>query len=440
MKVSYWTSTGFKFFFSVMIFSYGIQLLMFYFVSDDPIIWNFSRPSFLFYFSLVYFTAFFVLFTLNAFKSNKLDLSSKLLLRFSIFLSKFLKLFWFKFRFIHVLLFLVSSIFWIKSGLANYRYDGEVVSDKLTPELLIGMLWKVFFFADFWFHISLVFLQKKKSKYKWKYLINISFLLTLTGTTSALYFLIHSLFVYFPNSFHKGLNISIIKTLTKRKYNILKYSIVLPALLIIPLIGYHYGEVIKTNEEISFSERFSESDSQDLIKLFFVQRFSTTFYGHTYLLDKVDYDFNDYIDHINIPFENFLYRLDVISGRGFNLNKPKIASINQLNYETILAFDHDKTSGASPGLIPGFMYLLNPWLAFIVAAFFLAKISILINHCIPKSTFFYSSLSLLVLLDLVKAAVLVFNPLDAVFFNLIFFLGLIGALYNIKKTKINKYL
>ena len=86
------------------------------------------------------------------------------------------------------------------------------------------------------------------------------------------------------------------------------------------------------------------------------------------------------------------------------------------------------------------MYFFNPWLALIVAAFFLAKISILINHCLPKSTFFYTTFSLLVLLDIVKAAVLVFNPLDEVFFILIFFIGLTGALYNIKKTKINKYL
>ena len=169
-------------------------------------------------------------------------------------------------------------------------------------------------------------------------------------------------------------------------------------------------------------------------------RFSTTLYGHTYLLDKVDYSFDDYIRNINIPYKNFLYRLDALSGRYLNLNKPEIASINQLNYETILAFGHDKTSGASPGLIPGFMYFLTPWLAFILAAFYLAKISILINHCIPKSTFLFATFTFLILLDLIKAAVLIFNPLDAVFFNLIFFLGLIGILYNIKQIKTNKNL
>ncbi|MDA8958845.1 hypothetical protein N9F11_00340 [Akkermansiaceae bacterium] len=435
MGIGYWLSNGLKVLWSVLIFSYGLQLLLFYFVSDEPVIWNFSRPNFSFYASLIVFFGCFILFTFRAIHLKKLGLVSKILLKVSVSLSKVLSLFWFKYRFLHVYLYLVVGVYWLGAGLAHYRYDGIAISDKLSVEILIGMLWKVFFIADFWFHVILRVLGKKNHKYKHKRLINFTFLLTLTGTTSVVYFVVHSTFVYFPKFFIRILKISIRDVIFRNKVVLIRIVLFIPIALVLASTAFHYGELIKTKNEQTFVDRFSSSESLASIKRFLVQRTSTTLYGHTYLWGQEDLGLSDYKNNLKIPFSNFLYRADILCGRPFGVSKPEIASINRLNYTTISAIEPDKTSGASPGLIPGFLYIFPSWLAIIVAAYVLSKVAILINLCISDLTFITVSFTVFIFLDLTKAVILVLNPLDQVFFFFLFFLGLNGILYRVKKGR-----
>lgn len=431
--------TGNKIFFSFLFFTYIIQLFLYYFISDDPIIWRKSEPSVYFYFSLLLFYMFFYFITFNSFKKKRFSFLEKILLRISLHLSKFIEVFWFKYRKIHVAFFFISSLLWFRQGLAGYRYDGVNIGDKLSVELVAGMLWKIFFYMDFWYHLTTEVIGGKKKRYKQKYLINISFLLILSGTTSAIYFLINFLYVYFPTNFIKTISISIKEVLTKKPYKLVKVTLIFSFVLSMLLYTYHAGEIIKTQRDMSFQERFKNRESLNSIKLFFVQRLSTTLYAHTFLIENLDYNIEDYYKNLNIAVDNFIYRVDVISGKMLNVDKPNLASINRLNYITIMNVEYDETSGASPGLIPGFLYIFPPWIAVLVSAWVLGILSILINLCIKDATFIYSSITMFLCLDLFKAIVLALNPLSTAFFQVIFFLGLVGVLYK-QNYKISKVL
>lgn len=412
-----------------------VQLILYYFVSDDPVIWHNSEPSIFFYTTLFLFSIFFCAITYRSLKEGEGVLLNQILLKLSIGLSGFVELVWFRIRGLHVLFFFVSSVLWFREGLADFRYDGVNIGEKLSPELVAGMLWKIFFYMDFWYHLTLSLTNSKRIDYKWKYIINLSFLLILSGTTSAMYFLIHFIFVFFPSFFVKTIKVSFLNLVKTKPLNLIKVVTSFFLFVVLILYAYHVGETIKTGRELSVEERFQSSGAAEELKLFFVQRFSTTLYAHTYILEEKEYEINDYINHMNIPIDNFFYRTDLVLGRPFNVEKPEMASINRLNYINVLAFGHDETSGASPGLIPGFLYLFPTWLAIFISAFVLGAISILINFCIKRATFLYAAVTMLLVLDLFKALTIALNPLSTTFFQIFFFFGLVGLLY--KNNRLN---
>ena len=201
-------------------------------------------------------------------------------------------------------------------------------------------------------------------------------------------------------------------------------------LLCAGLYAYHVGEIIKTNN-ISLAERFTSSQSLTFLHWFFQQRFSTTLYGHTYLMNNITFSLSENWSNFWIAGENLFYRLDVLGGKMFGMEKPDYATLNQLHYDTLLITGKNETSGASPGLIPTFLYILPKWLGVLVAGLVFSIYMNLINLVLPKATFFFCSITILLQLDLFKAFGEAFNPVSTTFVQLLFFIGIVGYLHKV---------
>lgn len=419
--------TAIKILLSYLIFTYGIQLISNRYKSSIKNIWNNSEPDFLFFLSLIVFVSVAYGFTINFDKTANVfsRLVRTIIVKLSFIYDK-----WIQIRPFFILIFATASILWIKQDLASYRYDGVNMGDKLSPHLLLVVTGKLILFTDLWFYIThSINLKEGRIKYPLGIVVNIGLLLSLTGTTSALLYVVHSAIVFLPKASYRILTTSIATTLFKNPVK----SFYLTLSAVVALLGlafaYHYGEIIKTGYQMTMAERYTSNGSLKFLHWFFQQRFSTTLYAHTYLMSEMSYSLQDNLNHLLIPWDNFIYRIDVLAGRPFHLVKPDYATINQLNYDTLLIVGKDKTSGASPGLIPTFIYIMPTWLAIFFAGVVMSMFMTVIKAAKPKGTLLYSSLSILLLLDLFKALGESFNPISTTFIQLIFFLSIAGRLY-----------
>ena len=423
--------TAIKILLSYLLFTYGIQLFSNRYKSNIKNIWNEAEPGFFFYLSLVVFVIVAYGFTINFDKAANVfsRLVRTIIVKLSLVYGK-----WIKVRPFFILIFTAAAILWIEQGLASYRYDGVTMGERLSPYLLIVVTGKLILFTDLWFYITLsINSDLGRIKYPLGIIVNIGLLLSLTGTTSALLYIIHSAIVFLPKASYRILTISIATTLFKNPVR--SFLLILSSVVMILgfAYAYHYGEIIKTGHQMTMAERYTSDESLKYLHWFFQQRFSTTLYGHTYLMSEMSYSLQDNLNHLLIPWDNFLYRIDVLAGKPFKLVKPDYATINQLNYDTLLISGKDKTSGASPGLIPTFIYIMPMWLAILVAGMVMSMFMTVIKAATPKGTLLYSSLSILLLLDLFKAFGESFNPISTTFIQLIFFLGIAGHLYQSRK-------
>lgn len=394
--------------------TYVIQDVLYKFVKIDTILFRHESPGGSYYISITLL----LLLTFVVLRYRDLNFIRTIFLKISNLVYPLYYRLWVKPLKLHVWVFFLLSIDWFRSSLTTYRYEDVNISDNLSITLLLVVIYKFLFFLEIWKELVVLYL-KGESVIKHKYLILVSMILTLTGTTSVLMLVIISVVIVFP----KAVKMLAATKLTARK--VLRFFLlvfILPWLLV---YGFHVGVNIKNKENLTFEQRFSTTKNVDRIKNFLIVRFSTTFYVHT-VFSETDYSDNiDHFENLTIPFQNALFRLNVLLGSPFDIDKPNYARVSQLNYKEMLLAQKDSRSGASTGLFPGFAYVFPYWLAIVVSIFYLAALVSLFDF-ISKPSWFLALASLLFLLEFFKSPVDLLNFVDPGFFKFLFFLATIA--------------
>lgn len=258
-----------------------------------------------------------------------------------------------KYKKIIIVLSLLSGLSFFLLNLGNYRYTGVSLSENISTALLLPIILKQFLYLftllEYYHKLNMdksSFLSRTE-----KLMIILSQLFTVTGVTSALMLAI-TFIIFFIKL--KGLGL----------LKIVIALILVPASLVLGLYvkwsPSSYNEFILSLNNIELKPYIS----------YLVSRFSTTYYAHMHLINE-DLNLYNNVQNLSIIFDNFFFRLNILLQKVFMVPKPDIASISQLNYETLALFQTNETSGSSPGIIPSFKYLFGNFWGNIFASFYL---------------------------------------------------------------------
>lgn len=378
------------------IFTYLLQLIG-YLIGFYNGVWSTSDKFHLLFFDLV--IIFFSFLFLELLGFGKILLTSLRKLNGLLYITK-------RKKSIIFLTFLSSLPFFILN-LGNYRYTGTAISESVSITLTLPLVLKqilfLFVFLEFYHKLNLkdAFLGQLE-----KALIVCSQAFMITGVTSALILAV-TLYVFYVN-----LN------------RIISLKQVLGAALIpfFFILGLYIKWSPPSLEEFIFS--LQKMEAVPYVS-YLISRFSTTYYAHMHLLND-DLSIYNNLQNLNIIFENLLFRLNILLQELFFVPKPEIASISQLNYQTLAMFTPNETSGSSPGIIPSFKYIFGNWLGTIFGTFYLNLILhlLLVNSKKPLA---YVLIGILLFQGVFKAPMQILLIFDLNFIGFISFL--IGIIY-----------
>jgi hypothetical protein len=139
------------------------------------------------------------------------------------------------------------------------------------------------------------------------------------------------------------------------------------------MLAWELGSLIKLNQKnidknltVITSETIKNKSNQEAVKLKEIERFSyyliDSFSVHYYsLLMTAQVKRSELlyggINPVFIPLKAIFYRLDYLSGHIFQIEKPIINSISQLNYRALVKKVTNFREGSSPGFLGSFNYV-----------------------------------------------------------------------------------
>lgn len=361
-------------------------------------------------------------------------------------------LFYKKYRLIIALIVLCFAVIFFKYGLNTYRY-GPAITEHHSPILIICILLHVIISIDILYNIFMREGNQKIRTYIENILLILAMLLFSNGTASLIEALLMLVFSIFPSKTNQLL-FSRDESKVTLKIIFSRISIGVLLLLCIGGLAWFTGEIIKmksggnsTKEAIYiFKESLWNPTLRNLYPKEILKNqqaikpnnnnnaFRSFIFG--YLLERISIDYysllftsqpEEYKTYINehpivLIFKTLLFRLNYITGNFFEVARPMIGSISQLNYILLVKSDYimeEKIqfyskikAGSSPGLISSFDYMFNFPLNIIFCVLYI----VIISHCLnniftsDKKNIRLSLIGLLVLFSFVM--VLLRSPFD----------------------------
>jgi hypothetical protein len=276
------------------------------------------------------------------------------------------------------------------SGLSGFRYSNTSIADQgsgLTYLFMIGNTIVELIVFSFVFLPSLFFEKSRpKLRYLAYFLLVLSLLLSNTGIASTWFAVICLVFVCFGDNarsllFHESTttinrNVADFKKLVNQKKNI-TYIALIPFLGVLLYWGWVYGVVTKTGQSVDEVLQFGQetySSGLDFLE-YLILRMTPDYYSLKFTLANYAYETNfDVISkHLLEPLRAALFRLDVLLGRPFGLEKPEFASLSRINVVMISKVFGER-EGTSTGPVAGFLYCFPFPLNFFAFSAFLVAI------------------------------------------------------------------
>lgn len=119
---------------------------------------------------------------------------------------------------------------------------------------------------------------------------------------------------------------------------------------------------------------------------YLVERFSVYYYTFLFTTDPErdrSYEVKEW--PLVYPLRTMLFRADFLLGRPFDLTKPKISSLMQLNYQALTAQpDRASRQGSSAGVLASFNYILPLPLAIVAAVGYLCLLAKIIDVLLDR--------------------------------------------------------
>jgi hypothetical protein len=368
-------------------------------------------------------TVFFFLVIITNVKYKNYNNSSGSLMK--IFIVKF-GVFYSRIRFKFSIFCLFISLPYIALGMNSYRYTSDTITESSTIYGLTIILINIIVTYDSFYQIFINNTTNtgQKSYLKSK-LTNINFsailIITANGTGTMVLALISLAFVLFPSKtremiFYKNTDSIILRLKT--------FVISIFIMLCLASGAWMAGETIKaasnkTNVGLIDSAQYIRTlliESPEIIEGFGYYLISAMS-SHLQTFAYVSNSENMYIDGkkffaLEFPMNSALYRLDYITGRNFDLEKPIFSTISRLNY--VLLSDEaviSERQGTSPGLFGSFIYAFPLFIASLICSVYMAWISNIVNKILNKrSDLYLTTFGLIIMMQYVL--VLFQSPLD----------------------------
>lgn len=396
---------GNRFIIAYFVLTYLIQIVFFYTHELGYEIFNkgeFDLASWV-YLLIIFLTSY-----------GYISLNIRPFLAFEKLLAYLYKNLWLKLRFFWVGLFFVLSLGFLLNNLGDYRYNEDSLSAQGSFLIYFTILLKYLFYGDLLFYVLKSMLDNDIIKIPSKWFIIAAQIFSSTGTTSAMFAVVFLLIVSFPKRSFMLFKSDLFSAFNLRQ--MASFLLIGFVFIGVVYLAFGYGKSIKNGQTFSLTESKIESSESDWL----IQRFSTTVYGHSYLVE--DYEVEKYSRNWSIPWDNFWFRIQVLSGVDFGIEKPQYPTINNLNAIVLNrgVFVGDKT-GASPGVFPGFMYLFPPVLAAIISGLLLGYIASLLNFI--SANILLGSVVLMNALPFTKSFVTVLTVVNPQFVLFMMFIG-----------------
>jgi hypothetical protein len=292
------------------------------------------------------------------------------------------------------LVLLGVEVAYFYAGLNTYRYSETGISEiSSTPRLILlfmGTIGNVIITVDLFqsmFARETESLTIKSKRYWQNILLAFVLVLSANGTATMGLAMTTLFYAVSPRRFRRLVFLPRGLSIVAR----IRRSVVLVVALVLAFFAaYFCGETIKITASgdkslgesaESVVERISEEDFFERYTYWVIERFSIYYYS--FLLtsnESPEYLNNGTSTVLVYPIDTLLFRLDFLTGRFFDVPRPPLTSLRQLNYQLLTFTEFREREGSSPGLLASFDYVFPLPLNIVFAALYVAWFSYLIDN------------------------------------------------------------
>jgi hypothetical protein len=321
-------------------------------------------------------------------------------------------------------LFGIAGMIW---GLNSYRYSAEGISELPVLErvvIIALMILNLVLTVDmfYWMFVAPVERTRVFSRRYWEHLfISIGFVVITNGIFSLMQAVMALFFTLRPELFHQLLFAPRDATWAK----VLFRTTASAAVLVIAMsLSWYFGSIVKLSTSRSTADLFNETDRLSIagitdqgsvsrsIGLYLLERTSIFYYSYVFTIEAPESE-RPYsaLEVLEIPIQTFLFRVDFLMGRMFDVQKPDPGAVSRMNYQLLTAGDIRAREGSAPGIFASANYVFPFPFNMIVSALYLVWISRTINTLLQNHSTERLSLFGVLVLPVLFPTVF-FSPLD----------------------------
>jgi len=273
-----------------------------------------------------------------------------------------------KARWVVLVVVLSISTYGYLSDMSGWRYAENNISDQISigklayialPPIIEFLIFRELFFADI--HRS----HRQAARLR-GFVLGVSAALCASGIGPMLLATIALAFSFFPEQFRRGIFFRQACGPVPRTWPI-TFLVSVPMVFLLMVTAILGGEIIKTGSDLDAVLDVYSDMSFEGIALYLIGRFSTAWVSLINSVGHVSvYSVSELADNFFTPLQNFLYRLDTVTGGWLAVSRPSPGTLSRINYEMITAVALNDREGTSPGLLAAFV-LTTPIIFCVVA-------------------------------------------------------------------------
>ena len=286
------------------------------------------------------------------------------------------------------------------TGLSGYRYSNEGISERsaiVFAMLLLTIILHNIITVDLFY---CMFVSRKEGirvfsrRYLEAILLAVSLIVIANGIMSLLVASVTLFCSLCPLTFHQLIFVPRCRRGLKVKTQTIT---LIPVFLFIFAMAWFFGSIIKLSSGTDITVLLTEYDPVKIVgfsnedsiieRIFYnlIERCSIFYYSFLFTVEALPNDINHGITSvIVIPLQTLLFRIDCLLGRLFEVARPEIGTIMQLNYMLLSEEVINSREGSSPGILASFNYVFIFPLNIIFCSFYLRWASKLLDSLLRQ--------------------------------------------------------
>ena len=332
-------------------------------------------------------------------------------------------------------------------GLTSFRYALEGIASRESVILPLMMVISAVVTADLFYFMFVRNQDAPLSKRRRieNLLLSASLVIAANGIAMLLLSLCTLAYAVSPTWFRRAAFVQADEAIAANFYRVL---VAVPAFVLIFVVAWYAGTVVKLSSSDTIgaiwddptrvaSVAFTHDSIGESLAAYAVERPSVFYYAFLFT-EGVSRDelANGAASAIVYPLQTMLYRLDLILGQRFAVDRPPIGSIMQLNYLLTTHGTTTERGGTSPGLLAAFTYVLPHPFNVLACAIYLWWLASALTDLVRQQGMRLSLLGQLLALQFLVGWFS--SPFDWLILvdNEVLFLGLLYVLVRIKRRQL----